>query len=150
MRHLIKDWGMVFVMTMLMLGMIAPAMAADRQGRCKAANINDCRNLTFDTLATVTNSGVLGKANGITTNVIIAFTNTSSETVDIFIQHAQAQEVDGGGVSNAGSTAIGFNPGNSDDYVFVSTNMVLLPFVRIHTEDSDITSNNVQVNMWAW
>lgn len=129
--------------------MVIPALAADRQGRAKIAAVDDGRKLVWDTLATVTNSGVLEKANGITTEVIVYFTNSSSESVDIWIQHAKAEVADGGVFVNATTVAMVFDPSNSDTYSFAG-NLRLSPFVRIHTEDADITSNNVTVEVVAW
>lgn len=149
MKQFIKEWGIVFIVAMLVGVFVLPAMAADRQGRCRAANKDDCRVLTFDTLSAVTNSGVLEKTNGITTEFAIAFTNSAEDVVSIWIQHAQAQEADGGVFSNAVSTAIVFDPADPTDYVFVGK-LTLLPFVRVHTEDSDITSNNLDIIIWVW
>lgn len=149
MKHFIREWSIVFVIAAFIGGFVLPAMAADRQGRAKIAAEDDGRILTWDALTAISNSGVLEKANGITTHMIVAFTNSGAGAVDIWIQHAQAQEADGGVFVNATSSAITFNSVDSDTYVDVSST-TLLPFVRVHTEDSDITSNNTQVNLWAW
>ncbi len=125
------------------------AGAADGQGKIKIAAEDDGRILTWDTLATATNSGVLEKTNGITTQMIIVFTNSGTATVDLWPQHALAEVADGGVFVNAVSTAIVFNPSDSDSYTYAG-NVKLNPFVRIHTEDSDITTNNVDVTLIAW
>jgi len=145
---------LICIVLTIMLGMMGgmgvdSVRAADGQGRARVAADDDGRKLSFDALTAVSNSGVLEKKNGITTRMIVAFTNSGNGEVDIWIQHAQAQEVDGGVFVNATSSAITFDSEDNDTYVDASST-TLLPFVRAHTEDSDITTNNTQVNVWAW
>ena len=132
--------------------MVIPALAADGQGSCKAANKNDCIRMVWDTVTAPSNTTGIEKKNGVTLNVLAVFVNAGSASVDAWLQHADKIENDScttATFANAISSAITIDPGDSDSFIHQAS-ITLLPCVRWHVRDVDIISNDITFITWMW
>ena len=103
--------------------------------------------LEFATLSTVNNTPAKCKKDsaGVTREMLVSLTNSGAGTVDIWVQHGLTEL---GAFANVIATAFSYDP--SADAFYFESNVKLFQCVRIHTEDSDITTNNVTAEVWAW
>ena len=143
MKQFIKEWGIVFVIAMLLGGMVGTALA-DNSGDIQVTP-DAGRAMVWNAMTAISNTDGIFNKKGISEHAFVLFSNSSSEIVDMWLQHSP----DNVTFANAISTAIVFNPADSDSFIWQG-DIDLLPYLRWHTEDSDITANNVTATTWAW